>query len=120
MIIGDDRLIDGDQTAWITASVSGWTPASAPITIQDDELRQLTIAVSELFENQGSVIGKGIVTLPGIATKAIKIDFSMHSPSEISVPHTVKILPGTDSILFDLTVSDDMVIWSSISRHKER
>ncbi|HUT69838.1 MAG TPA: Calx-beta domain-containing protein [Desulfatiglandales bacterium] len=111
MTIIDDTVIDGIQTATITASVAGWTSGSNTIDVEDNELRLLAVTVPEnAGERDGVLADAGTVSIPGTLTWDLVVDLSSDNTSEVTVPATVTIPTGQSSSTFDMTIIDDTVI----------
>ena len=63
--IVNDTLIDGPQTATVTAHVQNWTDGSAALDVLDND-GWLTLQLpAEAWENAGTLSGAGRVTLGG-------------------------------------------------------
>ncbi len=106
--IGDDNLIDGLQTATITAQVENWTSGHASIYIVDNEMAVLSIQLPEdATEGDGVLTNSGVVSLSGIAASDFQILLSSADASEVSVPSSVMIAAGQSSTSFDVMVGDD-------------
>ncbi len=101
----NDNQINGDRAVGVSASVAGWTPANASITILDDEASIITLAIPALREGDS---GKsGTMTLSGTLATDSTVTLSCDDPSELTVPTTVTIPAGQTQAAFSLTVVDD-------------
>ncbi len=101
----DDTRIDGTQTATITASVNGWTPANASLQITDNENRNLTFSLGSSVAEGGTTSGTVFIsgTLPG----NLVVSLSSATPSQLTVPASVTILAGSTNASFTITGVDD-------------
>lgn len=105
--IPDDTLVDGDQIAQLTASLSGWTAGNAPLLVQDNESRNLTVSIPASFrETDGPKTGT--VSLGGSAASDLIISLTSSDTSEITVPATLTIPTGQTSAPFPITIQDDL------------
>jgi len=102
----DDTLIDGAQTATVTAQVENWTSGAAATTVADND-RTLAVALSDSWEGQGTRSGAGTVTIGGTLTSDLVITLISSDTSELTLPATVTILAGATSAAFSLTIIDD-------------
>ncbi|QTA83005.1 CalX-like domain-containing protein [Desulfonema limicola] len=108
--IEDDDLYDGIQQAAITASVPGFSLGTGFIDIIDNEIAEISIELpGNINEGDGSVPGKGIITMNEPAGKDVSISLISESPAHIMVPKQVVIPKGESSALFDFTVIDDKI-----------
>ncbi len=106
----DDDLIDGTQTAVVTASAQGWTPGSDAIDVLDNETMVLTINVPETASEGDSLpADAGMVSLTGMYHSELLVTLGSSDESEVSVPASVTIPAGYTSASFGLTVIDDTV-----------
>ncbi len=104
----DDNLIDGIQTATITARVENWVSGSATMFVYDNENASLTVSVPDsAFEGDGVLTNAGTVSVPGLVTSDVHISLTSSDTSEIAVPYSVTIPLGASSAAFDITVVDD-------------
>lgn len=107
----DDEFFDGAREVRIDARVEGWTPASATMVVEDNELSDLTITLPGLvFEGSGVLSDSGNVSVPGILLSDLVVNLSMTGFREITLPDTVTIPAGSGSATFDITVTDDWIV----------
>ena len=106
--IPDDTVVDGDQPVQLTASLSGWTTATAGLTVVDNESRQLSLTVPSVFR-EADPPKTGTVSLAGTAATNLVITLVSSAPSRISAPSTVTIQAGQSSATFLLTAVDNSV-----------
>lgn len=105
----DDTLLDGTQTATITASASGYTTATAPFSVYDNETATLSVsAPSTVVENAGSV--QGTVTISSPPDTAMSVTMSSSDPNRIQVPASVSFSAGQTTKSFTITVVNDQIL----------
>jgi len=101
----NDNQINGDRSVGISASVAGWTAASASMTILDDEASIITLTIPALHEGDS---GKsGTVTLSGTLATNLTVNLGSDDSSELTVPATMTIPAGQTQAVFPLAVIDD-------------
>ncbi len=104
----DDNLIEGIQTAYITARVENWTSGHASMFILDDETRALTLQLPDsVMEGDDTYIGGGVLRVSGIPTSDIQVLLSQSVASQISIPSHITIPAGMTNAVFDVVVIDD-------------
>jgi uncharacterized repeat protein (TIGR01451 family) len=104
----DDTLIDGDQSATITAHVPNWTDAVANIVVHDNESTNLVVTLpSAAREGDGTLVNAGTVRISGTITTNLTVSLLSSDTTELTVPPTMTILAGQTSGTFSLTVIDD-------------
>jgi extracellular elastinolytic metalloproteinase len=109
LAVEDDDLLDGVQTATITAHVENWTSSSSAIFVFDDENTKLTLEIpEEAREGDGMLTNAGMVSIAGVVATDVHIALSSSDPSEMSVPFSVTIPQGQSSVMFDLSIGDDL------------
>lgn len=107
LTIVDDGVLDGTQTAAVTASASGYNPGSANIAVFDNETATLGVILPpSATEGQGTVTG-AVWIAGGIPAANITVNLSSSDTTEIQVPVSVIIPSGQTSTVFTATVVDD-------------
>ena len=106
--IPDDNIVDGEQTAHLTATIPGWTTGTGDLVVHDDESRNLVLTIPPDFRETDS-LKLGTVSLGGTAADDLVISLSSSDSSEITVPETVTILSGQSSVIFAITTQDDLI-----------
>ncbi len=107
LTIVDDGELDGTQTATITATASGYTSASAGITVYDNEAAALRVVLpATATEGQGTVTG-AVQVVGGIPGANTTVNLASSDTTEIQVPASVFIPSGQTSAVFTATVVDD-------------
>jgi len=104
----DDDLIDGMQTATISAQVQNWLGSQTSVFIFDNETTALDIQLpASVMEGEGILPDAGKIVLSGKATSDLRVILTSSDRTEIAVPAYVIISNGTSSASFDLSVQDD-------------
>ncbi|MCG3150312.1 MAG: hypothetical protein PCFJNLEI_03795 [Verrucomicrobiae bacterium] len=104
----DDTLIDGTQSATITAHVTGWTDATANISILDNEATNLVLTLpSSAYENAGTLTNAGRVRISGTLPGDLVVGLVSGDTSELVVPASVTIAAGQTSVVFNVVIVDD-------------
>ena len=101
----NDVELDGTQTATITASVPGWTNATAAVQVTDNEGAALTL--SGLFSVYEGVTSSGTVSIGGTLPTNLVVTLTSSNPAQFTVPATATILAGQTSASFIGTAVDD-------------
>ncbi len=105
----DDTVLDGTQTATITAAASGYIGSSASINVTDLETVSVAIDVSSVSEAAGTATGR--VTRSNTNNgNPLTVQLSSSDTSEATVPATVTIPAGQASVAFTITVVDDTLL----------
>jgi|GEM_PF-1939125 len=104
--IPDDGVLDGDQAVQITAAISSWTSASATLTVQDNEPRNLVVAIPASFR-EGDSPKTGTISVGGTVLTDLVVSLASSDTTEITVPASVTIPAGQSSTSFPMTVVDD-------------
>ncbi|HUU69891.1 MAG TPA: dockerin type I repeat-containing protein [Planctomycetota bacterium] len=103
----DDQLIDGSQSATITAHVENWTDGSCAITVLDDESLALTVTLPDgVWEGESKA---GTVGVNGITLSDLLVSLTTDTPGELTVPETITIPSGQQSVDFTVTTQADDV-----------
>lgn len=109
LFVHDDGLLDGSQTASITASASGHGDGSATIIVFDNETTGLQVSLpATATEGDGGVPGTVWVSSAPAAT--VRVSLTSSDTTEILVPASVFITAGQTSVVFIATVLDDTQI----------
>lgn len=106
--IPDDGIIDGDQSVQITAAISSWTGASASLTVQDNETRNLTVTIPSAFR-EGDLPKVGTISLNGLLLADLVVTLTSSDTTQITVPASVTIPAGQASASFSITIVDDTI-----------
>ena len=105
----DDNLLDGTQTATISASATGYVGGSRTINVTDHEPLAITINAPSISENGGSATGT--VTRGNTDNgEPLTVTLVSQDTSEATVPSTVVIPPNQASANFPITAIDDNLL----------
>lgn len=107
MTVLDDTLLDGPQTATVTASASGYYEARDKIRISDNETAALKVSLPENIWEGDTLSGGGTVSLSRPPDNDISISLISDDTGEITVPETIVIPAGQTSASFDITAVQD-------------
>ncbi len=102
----NDTLLDGSPTVAVNASAAGYGGVADSIVVIDNENAVLSVTLpASGVEGQTGLAG----TLTASANVAANVEVTLASSdvSEVTVPATVTILAGQNSVTFPLTVEDD-------------
>lgn len=111
--IVDNTLLDGSQTAVVTASAGGFTDAHASILVHDNESVALGVTLATNSVPEGSVVS-GSVTVPRPVEDDVVVRLSSSRPAEVSFFSPLAFIPkGQTSGDFLLAVFDDRAIQGS-------
>jgi subtilisin family serine protease len=112
-IIEDDTELDGTESATITASVTGWTPGTHSIQVQNNDVASLTLTLPvSATESVGTV--NGTITLGGSINTNAQVTLSSDS-ARVLAPTQVTVPSGARSASFSLRVVNDQVIGADFS-----
>ena len=100
----NDAMIDGNESATITASASGFQSASDSATVVDDNVPtlSLTLAQSTVSEAAGADATTGTVSIASPATEPLTIVLGSSLTSAATVPASVVIDAGQESASFPI------------------
>lgn len=102
--------LDGSATVTATASVAGWSNATALLQLADNEATNLRLSViSEAYEGDGVISPVGSVQLGGTAVTSVAVSLLSSDTNELVLPSIVIVPPGTTSATFSATFPDDGV-----------
>ncbi len=107
--IVDDNLLDGTQTATITAHSPGYTSASKSVDVLDLELLSLTLLSTSISENGGTAQARLTRTNSNIGLP-LTVNLQSSDTSEATVPAQVTIAAGASFVLFQVTAVDDTLL----------
>lgn len=107
--IQNDTLIDGKQTASVTAHVNGWTDGSASMDILEGTRLTVTLPASAK-EGDSPLTSSCRVNIPFSISTDVVVSLSSSDTSEATVPATVTIRAGQKSSTFTLTIVNDTLL----------
>ncbi|MDF7801032.1 hypothetical protein P4C99_16265 [Pontiellaceae bacterium B1224] len=104
----DDALLDGVQTATITAKVQGYNEGSAGVFIQDNDEKTLFLTVPKSVSGvAGSATATASVYLEGVAVSDLHILLQSSDTTAVTVPQTVTIQEGQSNAVFNIMVVEN-------------
>ncbi|WP_395736525.1 choice-of-anchor tandem repeat GloVer-containing protein [Prosthecobacter sp.] len=102
----DDALLDGTQTATLSASATGYFGGTNTLTVQDNETATLTVSMpASATEGSGTV--QGTVTMSAPADSQVTVSLASNDSTAATVPATMTIAAGQTSGTFTITIVDD-------------
>ena len=111
LTIINNALLEGPQAVVITTTATEIAPASATLTIHDDETAVLTVALpANAMEGAGVLHGAGTITASVAPSRDVVIHLTSNNTTEVAVPTTVILPAGQTSVTFDLTIGDDWIV----------
>lgn len=109
--VADNPDLDGTKVVGIVASSDGFREGRRRLLIEDNEMGILTVQVPpEVTEGDGSLGGRGTVSVSAPTAKGVVVRLSSSDPAELGVPAIVVIPAGETSAAFDIHVMDDSEI----------
>lgn len=97
----------------VTATLQGFPPATATLTVIDNETRQITLnlPVSSISEGAAPPASTSRVTLPGLPRTPLTISLTSSDPGELLVPVSVTVAAGSSQsgIVTVTPVNDDQL-----------
>lgn len=106
----DDPLADDLQTVTLSATAAGMSPGSATLTVTDDEVAALTLAIapSEFSESGGATAATGTVTRNSPTDVELAVTLSSTNTSAVTVPAGTTIPIGSATVSFPITAVNDV------------
>ncbi len=106
LTIVDNSVLDGTQTATITASAPEVADGSGGISVADNETATLTLSLPA-SAREGDGIVQGTVSVSAAPVVDVQINLHSSDTTEIQVPSSVLMPSGQTSVVFNVTVVDD-------------
>lgn len=108
----DDSLIERTNTYIITATALGHLPSSAALTVEDNDIPNVTLSLASrtVSEGAGPNATAGTVTLPSPRPRNIVVLLQSSSPTVAQVPASVTILAGSISASFPVSAIDNALV----------
>lgn len=107
----DDALIEGSIPVTITANVTNWPPASAIITVLDNESLDLALTLPAMrLESAGTLTGAGMISTAGTLSTPLVVSLSSDTPGKLQVPAQVTLPAGHSVATFDLLFQDNDIV----------
>ena len=108
----NNDVVEGTQTATLTASATGLVSGSATLSVTDTNVPTLGVSfnVSSVEDNATNPAGTGTVTSNDPAAEPLTVTLTSNNGLKLTVPHTVTIPAGQTAVQFPLTVLNDQQI----------
>ncbi|MGD1020542.1 MAG: protease pro-enzyme activation domain-containing protein, partial [Verrucomicrobiia bacterium] len=101
----DDGILDGTQTATITASAASYISGSASMQIYDSETATLTLAIpATALEDQGVLVNGGTLFVSAPPGENVLVNMGSGNTNAVLIPSSVTIPAGQTSAVFNVTV----------------
>jgi hypothetical protein len=110
----NDSIRDGTQVAFITVSRSGYTSASLPIRVHDNETAAISVSIPAT-KTEAGFLSLGTVSLSAAAGGLVSVNLQSSLPSALNVPPVVFIEPGKTAATFNITAPDNNRIEGPLS-----
>ena len=105
----DDALLDGSQPIVLTASAASYQTGNATLTVHDNEAATLTVTVPA-SATEGDVNLTGTVSVSSAVSLPVQVALGSSDMSELSVPASVTVPAGANSVTFPITLPEDQEI----------
>lgn len=105
----DNSLFDGNRTVNVIATLPSGGASGTSILIVDNETAALFLTAPAVM-TEGDLGRTGTVTLGTAPSGLISVTLSSNDTTELTVPASVAVLPGTLSAIFPVTVVNDSLI----------
>ena len=108
----NNDVVEGTQTATLTASATGMAPGSATLTVADTNVPALAVVLNShtVNETDTNPATYGTITRNTPTTSSLTVSLFSSNTSKLTVPSTVTIPAGEDSVTFPVTAIDDGTI----------
>ena len=105
----NNHVVEGTQTAALTASATGLVSGSATLTVTDTNVPTLTVVLNShsVNETDPNPATYGTITSNDPMTIALTVSLLSSGINKLTVPATVTIPAGSTSATFPVTVVDD-------------
>ena len=105
----NDQQIDGNETATITASSSGFQAGSDSAVVVDDNIPTLSLTLAEttISEAAGANATTGTVSIASPTSQPLTITLNSSDTTAATVPTSVVIDAGQESAIFPIAAVDD-------------
>ena len=106
----DDALLDGTQTATITANSAAYVSSQADLDVTDYELLELSVVSGSISENGGVTTGILSRFNTDDLSQPLTVSLTNLDPSEIVIPAEVTIPANVDLVAFEIHAADDALL----------
>ncbi len=109
LTVVNDAELDGTQSATIEASAPGYTLTTRTVTVHDNESAALAILASSPVDEGAGVVSATLTVSAPVSTN-VTVSLSSSDLSELQVPASVVIPSGATSVVFSISVIDELEI----------
>ncbi len=107
----DDNLLDGTQTVFATANALGYTGDRSSVLVRDFERLHISTDVTRMREDAGASAAKVTIQRTNTDTAGeLSITLTSSDRSELTLPTTIKIPAGQQSVEAELNSIDDSIL----------
>jgi uncharacterized repeat protein (TIGR01451 family) len=110
----NDTILDGTQTATITASASAYLSATAPFSVYDDETATLTVSLPASV-SEAAFSATGSVSISAPPGSAMTVGLTSSDPSRVQVPASLSFAQGQTSKSFTMSLINDLILQGTTS-----
>jgi len=111
LTIVDDGLLDGDQSATITAVAIGYGTRQSMILVSNIHTATLTVTLpATATKGAGTLVNAGHVSASSVVAANYTVNLASSDTSKLVVPSTVVIPTGQTSAVFNVTVPGNTLI----------
>lgn len=105
----DDGLVDGTQSAFITADAANFQHAIAAIEVTDNDAAELALAIAADQMGENGRSSQATISRNTSTADELVVTLSSSDTSEATVPASVTIPAGANSVTFDVVSQDDAI-----------
>ncbi len=105
-VVDNDQYDNEDSVVVITATATGYEPATGRLIIEDNEYPDMQLTASKTELNEGETF-QLTVTLPKAAKTDTEVTFTAETPKRFNMPSSVIIAKGQSSASIDVEVIDN-------------
>ncbi|MDZ4404370.1 hypothetical protein [Prosthecobacter sp.] len=110
--VNDNSLLDGDKAVTLTATVPGWSAATAALVVQDNEVPALDFMSYPVEVRESAGAGLGLyLTFGGTLVAPLTVSLSSSDITEMEFEQSQVTVPaGSESVTVYLKIIDDDLI----------
>lgn len=109
LIVQPDGIVDGPRSVTVAASATNFTSASAQVTVLDADFPRLTLTLATNTVREGDSLAAAVSSDVELS-EALAITLGSWAPAQLSLPPTVVIPAGSNSVAFNLSAQDDSLV----------
>lgn len=109
LIVQPDGIVDGPRVVTVAASATNFTSASVQVTVLDADFPRLTLTLTTNTVREGNSLAAA-VSSDVVLSEALAITLGSSSPAQLSLPPTVVIPAGSNSVSFTVSAQDDSLV----------